>query len=137
VARKIRAAVAAGLTPVVCVGEKLAERRGGQLEEVLSRQLDTAVGAIGQTAFIIAYEPVWAIGTGVNATPQDASAAHRFLRDRLRAHFGSRADSAPILYGGSVKPDNAAALLAAPDVDGLLVGGASLDPAGFAVIAAA
>lgn len=138
IARKIGAAFAAGLTPVICVGEKLEERRSGQLEQVLSRQLDTALDELAQPpSFLIAYEPVWAIGTGVNATPEDAAAAHGFLRQRLRSTIGSAADATPILYGGSVKPDNAAALLAAADVDGLLVGGASLDPAGFAAIAAA
>lgn len=138
VAKKVAAAATAGLTPVICVGEKLDERQGGRLEEVLLRQLNAAVAAIPEgTAFLIAYEPVWAIGTGVNATPEDAAAAHGFLRDRLRARLGGRADATPILYGGSVKPDNAHALLSAVDVDGLLVGGASLDPAGFAAIAGA
>jgi len=136
VAKKIGATLAAGLTPVVCVGEKLPERQAGKLEEVLSRQLDAALQGLGPDAdFLVAYEPVWAIGTGVNATPEDASAAHAFLRHRLEAAIGPRAANVPILYGGSVKPDNAAALLAAGDVDGLLVGGASLDPAGFATIA--
>jgi triosephosphate isomerase len=138
VGRKIAATLAAGLTPVVCVGEKLDERQGGQLEAVLSRQLDAALAALTTAAeFLLAYEPVWAIGTGVNATPDDASAAHAFLRGRLRQALGAQADQTPILYGGSVKPDNAGALLAAADVDGLLVGGASLDPEGFATIAAA
>ena len=138
VARKVTAASAAGLTPVICVGEKLEERRGGRLEEVLSRQLLAALAGVPeQAAFLIAYEPVWAIGTGVNATPEDAAAAHGYLREQLRCRLGAQADATPILYGGSVKPDNAHALLSAADVDGLLVGGASLDPAGFATIAMA
>lgn len=138
VARKVGAVLSAGLTPVICVGEKLEERQGGQLEEVLLRQLEAATGPIPADAdFLIAYEPVWAIGTGVNATPADAAAAHGFLREQLRTRIGTRADVTPILYGGSVKPANAHALLAAADVDGLLVGGASLDPVGFAAIAAA
>lgn len=137
VGRKAAAAAAAGLVPVICVGEKLEERRAGQLEDVLVRQLGAALGPLPAGARLaVAYEPVWAIGTGVNATPEDAAAAHGFLRARLAA-AGTRAARIPILYGGSVKPDNAAALLAAGDVDGLLVGGASLDPEGFARIAAA
>jgi triosephosphate isomerase len=137
VGRKAAAVVAAGMTPVVCVGETLDERRADRLEEVLSRQLDAALGPLpgADAGFLLAYEPVWAIGTGVNATPEDAAAAHAFLRGRLRAR--GAADGVPILYGGSVKPDNAAALLAADGVDGLLVGGASLDPDAFAAIARA
>jgi triosephosphate isomerase len=138
VGRKAAAALEAGLTPVICVGETLDERRAGRLEEVLERQcaaafapLDTGAGPI-----LLAYEPVWAIGTGVNATPEDATAAHRFLRERFAKWRGrDEAQTLRILYGGSVKPDNAAELLAAPEVDGLLVGGASLEPAGFARIA--
>lgn len=138
VASKVASVCAAGLIPVICVGEKLAERQGGELEAVLARQLDAALAAVPEGAtFLMAYEPVWAIGTGVNATPQDASAAHAFLRNRMKERRGEAAAATPILYGGSVKPDNAAALLAAPDVDGLLVGGASLDPEGFARIASA
>jgi triosephosphate isomerase len=137
VGRKAGAAAAAGLIPVICVGEKLEERRAARLEEVLARQLDAALAPLPAGAGIaLAYEPVWAIGTGVNATPEDAAGAHGFLRGRLAA-AGADAAAIPILYGGSVKPDNAAVLLAAADVDGLLVGGASLDPEGFARIAAA
>lgn len=140
VGRKAAAAMAAGLTPMICVGEALAERRAGRLEEVLTRQLLAALTSEDQPMeprFLLAYEPVWAIGTGVNATPEDASAAHHFLRRLLVQQFGqARAAVIPILYGGSVKPDNAGELLAAPAVEGLLVGGASLDPAGFARIAA-
>lgn len=140
VGRKVAAARAAGLVPVACVGEKLDERQGGQLRAVLLRQLDAilqAITAADAQSLVLAYEPVWAIGTGVNATPADASEAHAILRERLTAAFGGAAADIPVLYGGSVKPDNAAELLAADGVDGLLVGGASLDPEGFAAIAAA
>jgi triosephosphate isomerase len=141
VARKARAIADAGLIPVVCVGETLEERRAGRVDEVVLRQLDAVLDALTAQqagAMLVAYEPVWAIGTGVNATPEDASAAHATLRRRLTERLGAiPAELLPILYGGSVKPDNADALLAASDVDGLLVGGASLDPAGFARIAAA
>jgi triosephosphate isomerase len=139
VAAKVRAARRHGLVPVVCVGETLAERRAGRLEEVILRQLDAALPALGaEERTLVAYEPVWAIGTGETATPADASEAHGTLRRRLAGAWGERAAAAvPILYGGSVKPENAAELLAARDVDGLLVGGASLDPSSFARIASA
>jgi triosephosphate isomerase (TIM) len=140
VGRKAAAALAAGLVPLVCVGEKLDDRRTGKLTDVLQRQLDAATAPLPAEAaatLVIAYEPVWAIGTGVNATPQDAADAHRFVRSRLADRYGADAAALiPILYGGSVKPDNAGELLAADGVDGLLVGGASLDPEGFAQIAA-
>lgn len=139
VGRKAAAALAAGLLPTVCVGETLEERKAGRLEEVLARQLDAALAWLGPSdagRFVLAYEPVWAIGTGVNATPADASAAHAYLRARLTGQLAAGSSGVPILYGGSVKPDNAAELLAAKDVDGLLVGGASLDPTSFARIAA-
>lgn len=139
VRRKTAAALAGGLTPVVCVGETLDERRAGRVEDVILRQIDAALAGLDAdraACILIAYEPVWAIGTGVNATPDDAAAAHGVLRRRLAQRIGAAAAGAvPILYGGSVKPDNAADLLAADDVDGLLVGGASLDPASFAAIA--
>lgn len=141
VGRKAAAALAAGLIPLVCVGETLAQRQEGQLTDILLRQLDAATSTLADDAaslLLIAYEPVWAIGTGVNATPADAAEAHRIVRDRLADRYGrGAADAIPILYGGSVKPDNAADLLAADGVDGLLVGGASLDPDAFARIAAA
>jgi triosephosphate isomerase len=139
VARKAAAAFEAGLLPVVCVGETLEERQAGQLEAVLSRQLGAVLELLPPDRLrrlVLAYEPVWAIGTGVNATPSDASSAHAVLRGMLGRRLGAAHTAAvPILYGGSVKPDNAAALLAAEGVDGLLVGGASLDPAGFAMLA--
>lgn len=140
VARKIAAALRHGLVPVVCLGETLEERRAGRVDDVILRQLDAALGPLAgsEGRFLVAYEPVWAIGTGETATPSDASSAHGTLRGRLRERIGAeRARRVPILYGGSVKPANAAELLAAPEVDGVLVGGASLDPASFAEIAAA
>ena len=133
VGRKVGAAVRAGLVPVVCVGELLEERRAGRLTEVLHRQISAFVPALrGSGDFLVAYEPVWAIGTGETATPEDASTAHGIVREAL-----GELGSAPILYGGSVKPGNAAELMSARDVDGVLVGGASLDPEVFARIAAA
>lgn len=138
--RKVAAAAAAGLVPVLCVGETIEERRAGRLEEVILRQLDAGLDGIGDAAVagaLIAYEPVWAIGTGETATPDDAADAHGRLRAHLRERIGEAAEAVPILYGGSVKPDNARELLSADDVDGVLVGGASLDPRDFAKIAAA
>jgi triosephosphate isomerase len=120
VAKKFAAAAAKGITPVLCVGETLAEREAGRTEEVVARQL----GAVKFENAVLAYEPVWAIGTGRNATPEQAQAVHAFLRKRVPE--GTR-----ILYGGSVKKDNAASLLAMPDVDGGLIGGASLVAADF------
>jgi triosephosphate isomerase (TIM) len=141
---KLDAAYRAGLTPVLCVGETLPERRDGRLQEVILRQLDAALSAgtrhriSGGALFMVAYEPVWAIGTGETATPEDAAEAHGILRARLSEGLGGgTAARIPILYGGSVKPSNAEGLLAASEVDGVLVGGASLDPDSFAAIAAA
>lgn len=136
-AKKVAAARRHRLAPVLCVGETLAERRGGRVEEVILRQLDAALPELDVEGerFLVAYEPVWAIGTGETATPADASAAHATLRARLVDALGAgRAARVPILYGGSVKPDNAEELLAAENVDGVLVGGASLDPESFAAI---
>lgn len=138
VRRKVAAALQANLTPVICVGEKLEQRKAGQLEEVITTQLEVAIQDMSADqvhAFLVAYEPVWAIGTGVTATPADASEAHGILRRVLKEKLGSESDVVPILYGGSVKPENAAELLLAEGVDGLLIGGASLDPEGFATIA--
>jgi triosephosphate isomerase len=133
--RKVRAVLAAGLQPVFCVGELLAERNAGQTEAVLDRQLDGGLRDITADAaerIVVAYEPVWAIGTGVNATPEQAQAAHSHLRKRLAERYNSGlAGRLRILYGGSVKPDNAGSLLGQPDVDGALVGGASLKPEQF------
>jgi triosephosphate isomerase len=133
--RKLRAALAADLIPIVCIGETLAEREAGETLAVLDRQIKT--GFDGTTAdqmgaLVIAYEPVWAIGTGKNATAAEAGEAHAHIRGRLRQWFGApAADACRILYGGSVKPDNIAELIALPDVDGALVGGASLDVKSF------
>ncbi|MFQ5536356.1 MAG: triose-phosphate isomerase [Gemmatimonadota bacterium] len=140
VAAKARAALRNGLVPVICVGETLEERSEGRVEEVILRQLDAVLPVLGEgrERFLLAYEPVWAIGTGETATPADASAAHATLREALERALGpARAARVAILYGGSVKPANASDLLSAPEVDGVLVGGASLEPESFAAIAAA
>jgi triosephosphate isomerase len=138
-ARKVAAAGRHGLVPILCVGETLDERREGRVEEVIVRQLEAALPALADTdRFLVAYEPVWAIGTGETATPDDASAAHATLRTRLEQAMGiAAATRVPLLYGGSVKPANAAELLAASNVDGVLVGGASLDAESFTQIAIA
>jgi len=128
---RTRAALAAGLKPIVCVGETLAEREAGKMESVLAAQFDNGIaplGAIEIAKLVIAYEPVWAIGTGKTATPEMAQEAHALLRALVDAEVR-------ILYGGSVKPDNISALMAQPDIDGALVGGASLDPKSFGAIA--
>jgi triosephosphate isomerase (TIM) len=136
--RKIKAALAVGLTPILCVGELLAEREGGKTEEVLQRQLSGGLAALTGAEFsriILAYEPVWAIGTGRTATPEMATEAHRFLRQQAAASFtAERADGLRILYGGSVKPDNIKGLMAQVEIDGALVGGASLNAEAFASI---
>jgi triosephosphate isomerase (TIM) len=135
--RKVRAALDAGLVPVLCVGETLEQREEGAAERVVEEQLTAGLAEAGAdaAALLVAYEPVWAIGTGRTASPADAAEMHGRIRSWLARRFGDPAGRAiPILYGGSVKPDNAASLLAASDVDGVLVGGASLDPPGFARI---
>lgn len=138
VAKKVRAALSEGLTPVVCVGETLSERQGGRLKAVILAQLEAFLPFVmhgKETPFLLAYEPVWAIGTGETATPGDADEAHGLLRERMRRELGpERSAEVSILYGGSVKPGNARELLRMPQVDGVLVGGASLDPASFSAI---
>jgi triosephosphate isomerase len=136
--RKARAAVEFDLTPIVCIGETLDERDAGQTLDVLDRQITAGLAGFGEDLLattVIAYEPVWAIGTGRNATPAEADESHRHIRGRLREWFGPKAaDGCRILYGGSVKPENIRDLAALPDVDGALIGGASLDVASFATI---
>jgi len=140
VAAKFFAAKAAGLTPILCVGESLHEREAGQTEWRIEEQLEPIFALGGAQALdgaIVAYEPVWAIGTGRTASPEQAQAVHAFIRGEIAARDAKIAGSLPILYGGSVKPDNAAALFSQPDVDGGLVGGASLVARDFLAIAAA
>ena len=133
--RKLAAAVAAQLTPIVCIGETLEERDANQTMDVLDRQIKQGLdGLTGDqiSSMVIAYEPVWAIGTGRNATPQQAGEAHAHIRGRLRQWFGGvPADQCHVIYGGSVKPDNVRQLADLPDVDGALVGGASLEVRDF------
>jgi triosephosphate isomerase len=136
--RRTKAALEAGLTPIVCVGETLAEREGNQAESVLKRQFEGGLAGLTDADFsriLVAYEPVWAIGTGRTATPEMAADAHRYIRGLASARFSLDSASAlRILYGGSVKPDNAKGLMAQAEIDGALVGGASLDPKSFATI---
>ena len=140
VAAKFRATLRAGLTPVLCVGETLAERRAGRAEETVVRQLDAVLDDSGVAPFaqaVVAYEPVWAIGTGVTASPEQAEEMHATIRQRLALEDAQIAAATRIVYGGSVKATNAAALFAQDDIDGGLVGGASLDPREFAAICTA
>jgi len=136
--RKLITALNAGLTPIVCVGEVLEEREAGITEDVLRRQVVNAlreISSLQAAPMTIAYEPVWAIGTGKTATPAIASEAHGIIRDQAAETLGAEvADEMRILYGGSVKPENASALMAQNEIDGALVGGASLDPKSFAAI---
>ncbi len=136
--RKLRAALSGGLKPIVCVGEVIQEREAGMTEDVLRRQCSIAFREIsGAQAIpmVVAYEPVWAIGTGKTATPELAGEAHRIIRAEAAEAFGEGvAGQLRILYGGSVKPENARLLMSHPDIDGALVGGASLDPKSFAAI---
>ena len=136
-AKKCAVAAKFGLVPVLCVGETLVQREAGETEAVVLRQLRAGLSLLAREAVrgaLIAYEPVWAIGTGKTATPADASAVHVVIREALREYAADEAGEIPILYGGSVNPSNAGQLLAASEVDGLLVGGASLDPANWSAI---
>jgi triosephosphate isomerase len=140
VARKFAAAQSKGLIPILCVGEQLAEREAGRTHDVVSRQLEAVLeltGAEALTNALVAYEPVWAIGTGRNATPEQAQDVHAFIRGRIAARDARIAAATRILYGGSVKAGNAAELFAMPDVDGGLIGGASLKAEEFVAILAA
>lgn len=136
--RRVLAALAAGLRPIVCVGETLDQREADETRDVLLRQIDGALASLtadSASPIIVAYEPVWAIGTGRTATPEIAEEAHQVLRDRIRENLGPvTAENLRILYGGSVKPANIQSLMAMPDIDGALVGGASLDPASMAAM---
>jgi triosephosphate isomerase len=136
--RRTRAALGAGLIPIVCVGETLEQRDAGQTLALVDQQLQRGLDGVTAdqvAAMVVAYEPVWAIGTGRNATPEQAGEVHSHIRMRLRSWWGaSAAEQCHVIYGGSVKPANIGVLRAAPDVDGALVGGASLDVAGFAQI---
>ena len=138
VARKFKAAQAAGLIPILCVGETLEQREAGDTQAVIDEQLDAVLNTSGAGAFasaVIAYEPVWAIGTGMTATPEQAQDVHRHIRARLETLDADVAAGVKILYGGSVKGDNAGGLFSNPDIDGGLIGGASLKPADFLAIA--
>jgi triosephosphate isomerase len=138
VLKKTQAALEAGLKPIICVGERIEERKANRTDEILMRQFAAGVAGLTEEQFArvaIAYEPVWAIGTGLTATPETASEAHQLIRNEAAARFGQdAANQLRILYGGSVKPDNVEGLMRQEQIDGALVGGASLDPESFAKI---
>jgi triosephosphate isomerase len=137
VANKAGALFAAGIAPIVCVGESLEERESGRTIEVVAAQIEGSLALVPDARaaeLVVAYEPIWAIGTGRTATPEMAQQVHAMVRERLRARFGAAGDAIRVQYGGSVKPENVDELMAQPDIDGALVGGASLDPAAFSRI---
>jgi triosephosphate isomerase len=134
---KAKAALSAGLTPIICVGETLEQREAGQTEQIVGQQVDGTLAGLSADLIaksVLAYEPVWAIGTGKTATPEMAQAVHKFIRRKVVEVDAAAAGTLPILYGGSVKPENARSLLAQPDIDGALIGGASLKAADFVAI---
>jgi len=137
IAQKLKAALAAKLQPILCVGETREQRESGQAEQVVAAQLSGALAELDSAELVIAYEPVWAIGTGLTASPEEAQAMHAFVREHLNRIPALNAESTPLLYGGSVKADNAAQLFAQADIDGALVGGASLKSEEFLSIVAA
>jgi len=137
ISAKFKSAQDAGLIPILCIGETSVEREKNKTDAIISEQLESVIEDLGIEAFkqaIVAYEPVWAIGTGLTASPEQAQAVHLFIREKIAQHDKSIANSLSILYGGSVKADNAAGLFAMPDIDGGLVGGASLDAKSFLAI---
>ena len=137
VSAKVAALLAGGLRPIVCVGESLEEREGGRTRDVIEAQLHRSLAGVEPSRaedLVLAYEPIWAIGTGRTATPEIAQEVHQAIRTHLGKAFGAAADAIRIQYGGSVKPENAVDLMGQPDIDGALVGGAGLDPASFASI---
>ena len=137
VGRKVVASIQAGLRPILCVGESLEDRRAGRAENIVGSQLRSCLaGVTDVSSLLVAYEPVWAIGTGEAATPQIAQDMMSSIRSVLRSRFGDSADSVPCLYGGSVSADNVQDFVCEPDIDGALVGGASLDAESFAAIVA-
>jgi triosephosphate isomerase len=129
--RKIKAAKKAGLGVVLCIGESLDEREAGKTFDVLQREIEKGLNGVGLDNMVIAYEPIWAIGTGKTATPEQAQETHAYIRDRLNILYGNKADDLCIIYGGSVTPDNIDSLMACKDIDGALVGGASLKVESF------